>query len=71
MCPAETLSKGPRPGNGVPAGSELLTKFRATAAYAAPASASSSKAAGATSHPATTHAATEEVFAFLKEKLAK
>ena len=31
-CPAETLSKGPRPGNGVPAGSEEDTKFRATAA---------------------------------------
>ena len=30
-----------------------------------------SVSAGATSHPATTHAATEEVFAFLKEKLAK
>ena len=30
-----------------------------------------SVSAGHTSHPATTHAATEEVFAFLKEKLAK
>ena len=47
VCPAETLSKGPRPGNGVPAGSEEDTKFRATAAYAALASASSSNADGA------------------------
>ena len=46
VCPAETLSKGPRPGSGVPAGSEEETKFRATLAYAAPASLSSSKAAG-------------------------